>query len=51
MREITQTKEMKEAGVMEAILDERTGLYHFRFFEHQLRREIKRAERHRRPFH
>lgn len=49
MREITQTKEMKEAGVMEAILDERTGLYHFRFFEHQLRREIKRAERHRRP--
>lgn len=49
MREIAQTREMKEAGVMEAILDEQTGLYHFRYLEHQLQREIKRAERHRRP--
>lgn len=49
MREIAQTEEMKEAGVMEAILDERSGLYRFRYFERQLQREIKRADRHRRP--
>lgn len=49
MREISQTKEMKGAAMMEAILDEPTGLYRFRYFEHQLQREIKRAERHRRP--
>jgi diguanylate cyclase (GGDEF)-like protein/PAS domain S-box-containing protein len=49
MRELSETKEMKGAAVMEAILDEQTGLDHFRYFEHQLQREIKRAERHRRP--
>jgi diguanylate cyclase (GGDEF)-like protein/PAS domain S-box-containing protein len=49
MREISQTKEMKEAERMEAILDRQTGLYHLRYFEHQLRREIKRAERRRLP--
>ncbi len=49
MREITAKKQAEEGIRLQAMTDELTGLYNFRYFRRQLDLEIKRAERYRHP--
>lgn len=49
MKEITEKKKAENVIKIQAITDDLTGLYNFRYFRQQLDLEIKRAERYHRP--
>lgn len=49
MREITQEKQIERAVEAQAVTDELTGLYNFRYLIQRLPLEIKRAERYHHP--
>lgn len=49
MKEITEKKHAENEIKMQAITDELTGLYNFRYFRQQINLEIKRAKRYHHP--